>query len=71
MSKVEITFIIKDASYAIVQDVEETLELLPYGGGNWMRVRNKDSQITGEGENLTFAVLDYLKYRTSASQRSS
>ncbi len=71
MSKVEITFIIKDASYAIVQDVEETLELLPHGSRNWMSVKNKDSQITGGGENLTFAVLDYLKYRTSASQRSS
>jgi len=69
MSKVDITFIIKDASYAIVQDVEETLELLPDGSRNWMRVKNKDSQITGEGENLTFAVLDYLKYRTSASPR--
>ena len=69
MGKVEITFRIKEAS--IVQDVEETLELLPHGNRNWMSVRNKDSQITGGGENLTFAVLDYLKYRTSASQRSS
>ncbi len=66
MSKVEITFIIKDASYAIVQDVEETLELLPHGSRNWMSVKNKDSQITGGGENLTFAVLDYLKYKTAS-----
>ncbi len=68
MSKVEIKFRIKEAGN-VVQDVEETLELLPHGTRNWMRVENKDSQITGGGENLTFAVLDYLKYRTSASPR--
>ncbi len=69
MSKVEIIFRITQIGHTAEQDVEETLELLPYGGGNWMRVRNKDSQITGEGKNLTFAVLAYLKYRVSASPR--
>ncbi len=69
MSKVEITFRIKEAGHTAEQDVEETLELLPHGSRNWMSVKNKDSQIAGGGENLTFAVLDYLKYRVSASPR--
>ena len=65
MSKVEITFRIK-IGHTAEQDVEETLELLPHEIGNWVFVENKDLKITGEGENLTSAVLDYLYNRASA-----
>ena len=69
MYKVEITFRVKQVGQPANPNVEETLDLLPHGIKNWLRVENKDSEISGEGENLTSAVLDYLYNRASAPPR--
>ena len=69
MSKVEIIFRITQIGHTAEQEVEETLELLPHATKSRILVENKDSGITGEGENLTSAVLNYLYNRASAPPR--
>jgi len=66
MSKVEIVFRIREAGRIAEKNLDETLELLPLGTESWIHVKNKELEITGEGENLTSAVLDYLNKRMSA-----
>ena len=66
MRRVEIVFRIREAGRIAEKNLDETLELLPHGTESWIRVENKELEITGEGENLTSAVLDYLNNRMSA-----
>ena len=66
MRRVEIVFRIREAGRIAEKNLDETLELLPHGTASWIRVENKELEITGEGENLTSAVLDYLNNRMSA-----
>jgi len=66
MRRVEIVFRIREAGRIAEKNLDETLELSPTKTESWIRVENKELEITGEGENLTSAVLDYLNNRMSA-----
>ena len=65
MYTVNIQFKITQKGHPHEADIDEPLKMTPHGSRNWYEVRKQHDEVlvTGEGENLTAAVLDYLRKR--------